>query len=101
MFGEGGMKVSPVSAQRIRRDQPRHGTTARSHPKRCSAFSIRASSPSVIPWRLGSGYSPTKLWNPGSTRLPSTRSPPSGLGRSRTTKRTPACAQASIASAIV
>ena len=55
MFGEGGTKGSPVSAQPMRRDQPRHGTTARSQPNRCSALSIRASSPSVIPWRLGSG----------------------------------------------
>ena len=101
MFGDGGMNASSVSAQRIFRVQPREGTTARSHPKRSSAFSIRASSPSVIPWRFGSGYSPTKLRNPGSTRLPSTRSPPSGFGRSSTTNRTPAFAQASIARAMV
>jgi hypothetical protein len=55
MFGEGGMKGSPVSAQRMGRDQPRHGTTARSQPNRSSTLSIRASSPSVIPCRLGKG----------------------------------------------
>ena len=101
MFGEGGMKGSPVSSQAIDRVQPAQGTTVRSTPKRCSAASIRASSPAVIPCRLGSGYIPTKLSKPGWTRFPSTTSPPRGLGRSSTTKRTPARPQASIARAMV
>ena len=46
-----------------------------------------ASSPMVIPWRMGMGKSPTNDSNPGSSIGPSTAAPPIGLGRSHTIDR--------------
>jgi len=64
-------------------------------------FTKRAISPGVIPWRTGTGYRPTKESSFASGRLPSTISPPSGFGRSRTTTGIPRAAQAFIMSAVV
>ncbi|HYR12513.1 MAG TPA: hypothetical protein VEQ60_32290 [Longimicrobium sp.] len=60
-----------------------------------------ASSPTVIPWRAGIGYIPTNDLKRGSSRAPSTISPPIGLGRSSTTKGIPFLAAACIDSAMV
>ena len=77
---------------------PDMGTTSSSHsmPPH-SAWNIRASSPTVIPWVTGRGRQPMKDWRSGSMIGPSTRRPVRGFGRSSTTTLTPASPQASMA----
>ena len=48
-----------------------------------------ASSPIVMPWRIGIGYWPTKLSKPWTSIGPSTPAPPIGFGRSQTMAFTP------------
>ena len=67
---------------------------------KCSLKS-RASSPIVMPWRIGIGNWPTNDSNPGTSASPSTSTPPIGLGRSQTTTGTPCRAQARRQLAIV
>jgi hypothetical protein len=54
----------------------------------------RASSPSVKPWRIGSGPAPTKLSQPGRSLVPSIGRP-AGFGRSSTQTALPCFAAAS------
>ena len=82
----GPTRASRRSPRRVGARPPfRIGTTVRSQPKPCVAFAQRAISPGVIPCRTGTGYRPTKERSFSSGRFPSTTSPPSGFGRSRTT----------------
>ena len=67
----------------------------------CCRLNSAASSPTVMPWRAGIGYIPTNDVKAGSSRAPSTISPPIGLGRSSTTNGMPRVAAACIDSAIV
>ena len=90
MFGEGGVHGNLVSAHVMSRRQPRHGTTANraGSPEGLSGsvgtsrrLSIRASSPSVMPWRSATDLRARKLAHPSSTTAgPSTTSPPTGFG---------------------
>lgn len=66
-----------------------------------SRLNISASSPAVMPCRMGTGKRPTKDANAESSTFPCTRSPPIGFGRSATTNRSPEPAAARIASAMV
>ena len=45
-----------------------------------SSLKSRASSPIVMPWRIGIGYSPTNDSKPCTSIGPSTASPPIGFG---------------------
>ena len=83
------------------RRQPAALTTSSSAPTPNSSLIIRASSPTVMPWRDAIGYIPTNDVCSGSRTFPSTISPPIGFGRSRTTNSTSFSAAASIAIAIV
>ena len=56
---------------------------ARAPMPKCSLNS-RASSPIVMPWRIGIGNCPTNDSKPGSSIGPSTATPPIGFGRSQT-----------------
>ena len=78
---------NPVWDQVRSRDHPRIGTTVRLHRPLIQplAFTIFASSPTVIPWTYGIGNWLTKEIQRGSTEGPSTRTPPRGFGRSSTT----------------
>ena len=59
MLGDGMTHGSDVSSWNIVRVQPSIVTTCRSAPiAKCSLNSL-ASSPTVIPWRIGIGYCPT------------------------------------------
>ena len=84
MFGDGMTHGRPVSSKYIPRDQPSISTTWRSAPMPKCVLKSAASSPIVIPWRMGMGKSPTNDSYPGSSIGPSTAAPPIGLGRSHT-----------------
>src|SRR5438105_12373812 len=91
MFGDGCTQRSPVSAQVIWRLQTRMLITARlqrgwTQPSELAIFAI---SPQVIPCTYGTGTWPMNEIQRGSMDGPSTRKPPSGLGRSSTTNSIP------------
>src|SRR5437667_75553 len=88
-----------VSAKWRSRRQPCSGTTRRSQP--IPSLTRRAYSPEVRPWRAHTGQRPTNDSNPVWTTPPSTASPPMGLGRSSTRKRSLCFAAAFIASPMV
>jgi len=100
-LGLGVTHGRPVSPHAMSRRHPSIGTTSSAQPIPFVSLSQRASSPTVIPCRSGIRWSPTNDSNPGRSIGPSTATPPTGFGRSSTTKGTPASAHASIASAIV
>ena len=80
------------------------GTTVSRAGLASEAFTNCAISPAVSPWTSGPGAVLTRLSGTasrGSLSGPSTRSPPSGLGRSSTTNSMPASAAASMARIIV
>ena len=55
MFGDGLTHVRPVSSNQLSRSQCFISTTVRSAPIFFSALKSSASSPSVMPWRIGIG----------------------------------------------
>ena len=61
MFGDGFTHSSPVSSNHWSRVQSFISTTVRSQPIFFSALNSFASSPIVMPWRIGIGNEPTKL----------------------------------------
>ena len=67
----------------------RHGQYDRSAPKPCSALIICASSPSVMPWRMGISTMPTKDSSPVSTGGPSMVMPSIGFGTVEHQQRNP------------
>ncbi len=101
MFGDGITHGRPVSSQYISRRQPPSGTTSRSAPMPNASLNSRASSPIVIPCRIGMGNIPTNDSNPGSSIGPSSARPPIGFGRSQTNTVTPCLAAARRQFAIV
>ena len=62
------------------RRQPSIATTSRSAPMPKCSLNSRASSPIVMPCRIGIGYRPTNDSNPRTSIGPSTASPPIGFG---------------------
>ena len=86
-------RAAPVASKYISRRQPSIATTSRSAPMPKCSLNSRASSPIVMPWRIGIGYSPTNDSNPCTSIGPSTASPPIGLGRSQTMTLTPCSAR--------
>ena len=89
MFGEGITQGRPVASKYMSRRQPSIGITSRSAPMPNSSLNSRASSPMVIPCRIGIGYWPTNDSYPRTSIGPSTALPPMGLGRSQTIALTP------------
>ena len=71
------------------RDHAGIATTSSLAPMPKSSLNSRASSPIVMPWRIGIGYWPTNDSNPRSSIGPSTSTPPIGFGRSQTTTGRP------------
>ena len=59
MFGDGITHGRPVSSKYISRRQPSIGTTSSAAPMPNSSLNSRASSPIVMPWRIGIGNCPT------------------------------------------
>ena len=84
MFGDGSTNGMPVASKYMSRLQPSIATTSRSAPMPNASLKRRASSPIVMPCRIGSGYSPTNDSKPWTSIGPSTASPPIGFGRSHT-----------------
>ena len=101
MLGDGITHGRPVSLAHRERVQPPQATTSRSTSIRRSAWNRRASSPIVMPCRMGNGCMPMNDANAGSSSGPSIATPPMGFGRSSTTNVLPASAQASIDSSMV
>jgi hypothetical protein len=84
MFGDGSTHGKPVSSANRSRRHPSILTISRSAPRENSSLNNRASSPIVMPCRIGIGKSPTKDSKPGTRIAPSTSTPPIGFGRSHT-----------------
>src|SRR5947207_2546105 len=85
MLGDGFTHANPVWSYAIARLQPAAGTTTRSAPMDISALASRASSPSVMPYRIATGMNPEKAesGSPICARtLPCTAAPSTGSGRS-------------------
>ncbi|MNC57777.1 hypothetical protein D3C75_1074590 [compost metagenome] len=83
------------------RFQPSSGITARSQPSPFMSLTIKASSPRVIPVRIGMDQAPTIDSYPSCSKPPSQLVPPSGAGRSSTSRLFPCSAQASITYSMV
>ena len=94
MFGDGITHGAPISSAKASRRQPSIVTTSTSAPSWNCSLKSRASSPMVMPWRIGIGNWPTNDSKPGTSVSPSTATPPIGLGRSQTMTGTPWRAQA-------
>jgi hypothetical protein len=89
MFGDGSTHGSLVSSKYSSRDHRGISTTSSFAPMpKCSLNSF-ASSPMVMPCRIGIGNWPTNDSKPGSSIGPSTSTPPIGFGRSQTTMGSP------------
>jgi hypothetical protein len=88
MFGDGSTHGSPSPRNGVRL-HPAIVTTSRSAPMAKCSLKSRASSPIVMPWRIGTGNNPTNDSNPRSSIGPSTATPPMGFGRSQTVTFTP------------
>ena len=99
IFGEGITQGRPVCAKSKERDHPVTGVTVKATGlARKRALKRRASSPTVIPWRMGIGWIPTNDTHSGASNTgPSSTTPPSGLGLSSTSSGMPCSAQASMA----
>ena len=92
MFGDGFTHGSPVWSYAIARLQPAAGTTMRSAPIDIWSLANRASSPSVIPYRIATGMNPEKAESGSPMRArtsPCTATPSTGSGRSSTITRLP------------
>ena len=101
-FGDGLTQRLPVSAHVMPRVQSDIVTTLTVPGLRPWSVAWRAISPSVRPWTSGPGAIETsRAGSDESISGPSTRRPPSGLGRSSTTASIPASAAASRHSSIV
>ena len=101
MFGDGMTHGKSVASEYISRRQPSIFTTSSDAPIAKCSLNSRASSPMVIPWRIGIGNCPTNDSKPSTSNAPSTSVPPIGLGRSHTMTGTPCLAQARRQLAIV
>src|SRR4051794_5342600 len=84
-FGDGFTHGNFVSSAHCERFQFGALTTIRLQPMPNRSLAICAHSPIDRPWRMGMRYMPTNVENFGSSRFPSTISPPIGFGRSNTT----------------
>ena len=94
ILGEGMTQGISVASKYISRDQPFMGMTSSGAPMPNASLNSRASSATVMPWRMGMGNCPTKDSKPGSSIGPSTCKPPIGLGRSQTMTGRPVFAAA-------
>ncbi len=89
MLGDGITHGRPVASKYMSRRHPSIALTSRAAPRPSSALKSRASSPIVMPWRIGIGHMPTKDSKPFTSIGPSTAVPPIGFGRSQTMAGTP------------
>ena len=71
-FGDGMTHGSPVSSKYIERRQPSSGTTSRRAPMPKASLKRRASSPIVMPCRIGIGNCPTNELHAVCSHAPST-----------------------------
>ncbi len=100
MLGLGGTHGSPVASKKSERRQPDILTTSSSTGRsaRNSALKSSASSATVMPCACEISRRPTNDAKAGSSTGPRAALPVTGFGRSRTTKRLPASAAASMQS---
>ena len=89
MLGDGITHGAPASSAYMSRDHSVIGTTSSRAPMAKWSLNRRASSPMVMPWRIGMGNCPTNDSKPASSIGPSTSTPPIGFGRSQTMTSTP------------
>jgi hypothetical protein len=101
MLGDGITKGMPVASKYIERVQPSISITCSGALIAKCSLKNRASSPIVMPCRIGIGNWPTNDSLPSTSIGPSTSSPPIGLGRSQTMTSMPCLAQARRQLAIV
>src|SRR5947209_8331277 len=101
MLGDGNTQGESVSSSQNSLLQPSISITVRAHPTLKNSLNIWASSPIVIPCRVGIGNWPTNEANCDSSPLPSTCLPLIGLGRSQTITFFPALAAALMQFAMV
>jgi hypothetical protein len=84
MFGDGITHGSAVASAYMSRVHPSILTTSSAAPIAKCSLNSRASSPIVMPWRIGIGNWPTNDSNPGTSAAPSTSTPLIGFGLSHT-----------------
>ena len=101
MFGDGITHGRPVASAYMSRVQPSIFTTSSDAPMPNASLNNLASSPVVMPWRIGIGNRPTNDSHPCCSVAPSTPMPPIGFGRSQTMTVTPCFAAARMQLAIV